>query len=1153
MARLNEELWKYQYNDGSLSDLSQQTIVGRYGVAPPSSIMRDTTNIDLSQFFVRQGSGGIFYKEHIDAQRVENTMWWLDQLAVRHKLYDSNHIPSNVSINSSGFEWKVHNGLEYVDFLPVKDGSGLFGYPYDDKDFWKRIRGAISHVCNNLNVVPLHDLGDYSGEYRFSDIQSTVYGSGGVWPSRWTGTVYSNLPYLVINPSGFGGPQSGIYYDSHLLGLWLPPTKENIWDSSIPSGINTAENSIRNEESKNNYGEIGQYGTLASDEYIQYFPVTGRSTLDGIFNELSITKQVSVSFGPHTQYYRVTADGDFRSFIAYLMWYRRSPEREPVGTYTYNFKNVVTIGTNFYSAPFENAQDYNAIFNYQEPILYTYEPHFNTPTMFQDNYLKEPSVWTFGNENETIFNLGYGITTTFSNYFAFVYSSDVTGPAEYWGVKEDIQYRVIAHEATVSNPVIPGEVFAFSISAGHDYYYNPSNVPYSKIVNGGAYSQHPSTMTLVTTDLSQFLNFDESVNHFRLPNYPGYQASEAYTASPFGDSISSVADFEILRRVYVPTGSDLKSYFNNNILTGGKYYKLFRSAQERGRVYTGNYFVSPGNLGYGFFGYANTGYQYYNGNWQWQTHYSAEFKDNYPLADVPGWQSTVDSLTQDKGSGEVLYGDNIPTHERWLCTIPGTLGNTLKKQIGKRNHDVVSGYYALINPHRLAADPNGCNYKFWENWDQAHGTSGNLEGGYVKYYEYQNGIYEPHQIYYLEYNSLPINGTYSYGYSRRSVYNRRETSRDEWKLLDDIPQDIESKLTQDVQTAYNSGKWVITGIGNASNYHKWTSDWVFNGNWFGNINDINNDNNQLKYTGSSASVTNGISDYFYCSVSGKYEVRQRAKILYTYVNNSSLRNKYGLYSASGLQFKGTAVFGLGDDYPYKGYADKNGDFSYIDEVGTISNGYNEYRGSIEPPQTFKIARGWVDYGSGVIDVDDIMNNISSATELYSTEGQGFVVDASGNVTLPTIAEFSIDFEEIVDERPPFDNAVFYLVYYMDPATLTLPQAKFWWNNPIDEQTFEVNEQAKGGRASVFAMSTVSGYSNMTVPYGSGAQINVNPYTIGSGTISGYNTAGFGSSTAYCRVSDGAVYNVYDGAGNVYNYTYSGYNFKVGFDDKLYRF
>ena len=255
-------------------------------------------------------------RRHIDGPRVEKLMWWLDNIAIAHKMYNSNYTPSGVTISSGGFGWQIFNGVEYVDFEPMNGGSGLVGYCWADKTIWKQIRGAISHVCSNVCIVPPHDIGDYLDESIFFKKDNGVHNyysaTSGVWDSRWfypdnhpahgkidyylssdvSGISFGNTPYFI--PSGW-------YNVSSTLSTWLPPTNDEDWSKSIPSGNHNAED-YTDDFSFNNYGEIGQYGKLYSEEYDQYFPSSSGSVLLAGLQWTTVRKFGSYLSGEYKQY-----------------------------------------------------------------------------------------------------------------------------------------------------------------------------------------------------------------------------------------------------------------------------------------------------------------------------------------------------------------------------------------------------------------------------------------------------------------------------------------------------------------------------------------------------------------------------------------------------------------------------------------------------------------------------------------------------------------------------------------------------------------------------------------------------------------------------------------------------------------------------------
>lgn len=325
-------------NDGRLY-LSQydDLVAGRFGVQPPSSIWRSTiVDEDFTGMgFAPNSHFGYYYPEFkqecIKGKRINDLMDWLDDIVVYHRLFDSNYTPSGIDVTSTGFTWKINDGLGLVDYTPVAPSSytgQLDGYPWNDDYIWKQLRGAITLVCQNVNIVPPHDMGEFNGgekdwfkylqtidvdsKNRFisylnqyyqnvlvtedvligftgipsGTIRYTIEGSGVICPSRWLLTGISPEGYKQESIIGFQNTNySGgyVYYNENYAidrnpiteggqatgdGIWLPQTNNKNQPTPLDKKI------LPLNEGKQPYYELGQYGKPFKTEYLQYFPDT---------------------------------------------------------------------------------------------------------------------------------------------------------------------------------------------------------------------------------------------------------------------------------------------------------------------------------------------------------------------------------------------------------------------------------------------------------------------------------------------------------------------------------------------------------------------------------------------------------------------------------------------------------------------------------------------------------------------------------------------------------------------------------------------------------------------------------------------------------------------------------------------------------------
>lgn len=149
---------------------------GKYGVPRPN-------NLNLSE------------NELPIASSVERTMYWLDRVAEQHGWTT---FLTDPVIDSNGFIWYRHNGLELERFTPQESGTyNLVGYPISSQETWEQFREILKFA--GYHTLQLFDL--YGG--RTVSLDGAIIAESGLnWKeaiSNWI-TYGKNTGYLLNKP-----------------------------------------------------------------------------------------------------------------------------------------------------------------------------------------------------------------------------------------------------------------------------------------------------------------------------------------------------------------------------------------------------------------------------------------------------------------------------------------------------------------------------------------------------------------------------------------------------------------------------------------------------------------------------------------------------------------------------------------------------------------------------------------------------------------------------------------------------------------------------------------------------------------------------------------------------------------------------------------
>lgn len=1184
MTNTGGRLYLSQYDD---------LVAGRFGVQPPSSIWRSTViDEDFNGTgFVPSGTFGYYYNEFkqecIKGKRINDLMDWLDDIVVYHRLFDSNYTPSGVDVTSTGFSWKINDGLSLVDYTPVSPSSytgQLDGYPWNDDYIWKQLRGAITLVCQNVNIVPPHDMGEFDGGEKdwFKYLQTididsknrfvsylnqyyqnvtitedmfdghtryTIEGSGVICPSRWLLSGWDGFGFYQESIIGFQNTafSGGYGWGSETYALDKNPitestqgTGDGIW---LPQTSNKNQPTPLNKKTLNEaqqpYYELGQYGKPFKTEYLQYFPDTsgvekglyaaGNTTRhikphdEMVFTHFSLSKSGGAqASGDLRNYDDVDQYGNYTNLWDYINWYRKATplNNTASGTYTYDIVSIHsdvtqnwTYGITYYGMP---------TYDWDKPIQNEYWTDFNVPTKRQrddmSKFVEPTDGWMF---NGTTITYGTGWGGSFTKYFVanFVVKVPKINPSMFLGGQSDKKYYymgIVKDSDKVSNHNYDSWTDVAFTYLGHTYYYNHDLKHFQAVISELDFSS--STLEEYDT----YLDVQNGIYDYRGTEFPytGHTENRSQSYIRLGEfngnynifnqklytgSINNLLNFtEVDLGVFYATGSPDYYFCNQNVWNDGDNGE---SIYVPCSIILNSIITNGDPLPTKYNGRDDDWLSFPSDLTKWR-------KLGLPLGNVfaPGsqtlwpnnqafytsspttiynWDNTNQNFVQ-----QPIYIRDVPVflandyNNQFYINAYGGLANSIANRVSQlvvNKTNVLTKYEGqLTNIYKSYSSPTIPVYTWEQNYLPTltesdgciWGTSGNVlintqtqllvNSNDTTYVALQAsvaaGASTATTLYQSTINSKYVTVTADWTDANADEYYTWPTERSDWLTV--FPPNLANNMRESLQNEYNkndtANQWRLsetvgtTYIGNVYQYYNSVS---YNYLYPRLIYDASTGG----YINQPDTVVNGKSTFYYNDVfaSGKYE--QKMYGCYTYLGQSSLRNKLGVqFVDNQAKVKVNTIFGVANTL----LDGKQGASNEAPASTYNHNHFYQYHKDEhwDSSATYKFSYGFI---NDTISASSIIEGIRGGkfTPICQSTGGMQWVDLSNGQIHRTLEEVEVDLTSIVDMKPPASTSGnYYLVFlhYVDPIDLTFKEPKVWWEQPlVDEETFNYYGQRYG--------------------------------------------------------------------------------------------